>query len=217
MLKFKQKGEHLHIYVNSETIELTAHLDVKEKFWQLCKRGNVQRSPRAKQLLLQALTCPEEVWVIGDTDWAGIMGGGAYSAFRNKSGYQHVFVWDPSTKLSFDASSRWTPQSDGKTAKFGGGQDRIALDEHVTILHELGHFDQFLNNRDWYMERVDKQRSGPANDVFVSCQGDIESDNLSRNEWPVCDELGHRKRQTYWDDNGEVRLLTELSKFGVRF
>jgi len=82
-------------------------------------------------------------------------------------------------------------------------------------LHELGHFDQFLSKRDWYLDLLAKQSSGTEAER-TSCQGGIEADNLARNEWPVCSDLGIPKRQTYWDDFGKVRTTSDLAKFGVK-
>ncbi len=212
MIKYVEKGSTIQIVCSGQQITLNGHLDVKSEFWKVMNHGKVNASPRAKELLKMALECDEDLWIVGDTEWAGIMGGAAYGFYEGQ--YKHVMVWDPSAKLSFDPAGQW--QALGKTkARFEGKEGGADLENYIVALHELGHFEQFLTKGSWYTDRVATQRTEGSGVMFNSCQGDIEADNLSRNEWPICTDLGVTKRQSYWDRPGEVRLVSNLSKFGV--
>lgn len=214
MIKYVGKGRTIEIVCNGEAIELTGHVEVQTAFWKVMKHGRVNASKRAKELLEKALLCKEELWIVGDTDWAGIMGGAAYGYYEGKN--KHVMVWDPSATLNFDPTGKWVKTTGGE-AKFEGKQDGAVLEGFIVALHELGHFEQFLTKGSWYTDRVATQRKEGAGRLFTCCQGEIEADNLGRNEWPICTELGVRKRQSYWDRPGEIRLVEDLNKFGVKF
>lgn len=219
-INFKTKGQTLTVtHTSKGPITFTAEIDTKEVFWTTLKKANVQTSARAKKLLEQALMCPEELWVIGDVTKCGDQGGAAYAAIPTATGYVHVLIWNPEAELSYDASARWVPKPRSTTEGTLKLVDRNAakgkLGPEILLLHELGHFDQFLTRKDWYLGLCAKQATASTPTEFTACQGDIEADNLARNEWPVCNDLGIHKRQTYWDDFGKVVTTENLAKFGI--
>lgn len=222
-INFKEKGQQLSVtHLTKGAITFTAEIDTKELFWKTLAKANAGTSKRAKELLEQALRATEELWVIGDITKTKDQGGAAYAAIPTSGGYVHVLVWDPSAEMTYDAAAKWVPKFKSTTEGTLKLTDRNAekgkLGPEILLLHELGHFDQFLNRRDWYLERCAKQASSTTTPTeFTACQGDIEADNLSRNEWPVCTELGIHKRQTYWDDFGKVVTTENLAKFGITF
>lgn len=220
-IKFKEKGQTLTVIHNTKgPITYNAEIDVKELFWKTLKKVEIITSKRAHNLLDLALRTPEELWVIGDITQTGDQGGAAYAAIPQGQSFVHVMIWDPNAELKYDAAAKWVP----KPYKPGYGTlkltDRDApkgtLPSHMLLMHELGHFEQFLNKRDWYLNILTRQ-SQATGEEFTACQGDIEADNFLRNEWPICNELGIPKRQTYWDDFGNIRTTADLEKFGVKF
>ncbi|MDG1491580.1 MAG: hypothetical protein P8R43_06780 [Planctomycetota bacterium] len=223
MINFIPVGQSIQIVAGAATQTLTADLDVKASFWPVLKKGMVEKSKRAKELLDQALRCDEVLWIIGDRVNAEAMGGAAYGAYDGDV-YKHVMVWDPTATLNFDPTgvwakkpvSKWAKPGTKETATFKGKGGSMDLPPHVVLLHELGHFDQFLN---WpaYKDKVRDQRGPDSAKLFKGCQGDIEAHNLASNEWPICSQLGITKRQSYWDRPGEVRLVENLDKFNVKF
>jgi hypothetical protein len=67
----------------------------------------------------------------------------------------------------------------------------------VSLIHELGHAKQFLEKPQWFEATFDAAIKGGGSRATNPAKYEIEDDNVSRHEKPVCLELGKPAREKY--------------------
>jgi hypothetical protein len=82
---------------------------------------------------------------------------------------------------------------------------RLKFPQSVVLFHELGHAVQWKTRQKWYEKQVDK---GFNSQGFFE---EMERDNLSKVEWPMCQELGIHIRRNYLDLEHRRSTLVEMN------
>ena len=82
---------------------------------------------------------------------------------------------------------------------------RLAFPQSVVLFHELGHAVQWKTRQQWDAKQIDK---GMNSQGFFE---DLERDNLSKVEWPMCQELGVHVRRNYLDLEHRRSTLVEVN------
>jgi hypothetical protein len=108
-------------------------------------------------------------------------------------------VWSPTKKFKCKAGeitgySKW---SGAPTVKAGSLAETV-LPPEITLIHELGHFKQWIEDPGIFASRG---TDGAITHGHTAVK-DLEADNLKRHEVPVCKEMGLRQRQNYADFTG---------------
>jgi hypothetical protein len=81
--------------------------------------------------------------------------------------------------------------------KYAGKKVNVTYPPEITLLHELGHAKQYIENPGWFGS------IGPGGAVPGSMETkDIEADNLRRHENPVCKDYNLLQRVNYGDFEG---------------
>lgn len=106
--------------------------------------------------------------------------------------------------------------------KFVGKETELS--NRIATLHELGHAKQWIERprifvrpitkvRDEIRERAEKMAgpgathvlaAGQNSPLFTSWDPIVEMDNMSRHEWPICQEMGIGYRKNYCDLGGKT-------------
>jgi hypothetical protein len=80
---------------------------------------------------------------------------------------------------------------------YTGKKVDVSYPPEITLLHELGHAKQYIENPAWFGS------NGPSGQLAGSKETkEIEADNLKRHENPVCKEYGLLQRVNYGDFEG---------------
>ena len=133
---------------------------------------------------------------------------GQESAFRGATGSETTskLVWDE--KVEFPILVDATQVS--TTRKFMGkdltttktAAKLSPLPPEIVLIHELGHAAQHIGEMPTYATLFASGSGGIA---------EIEADNLARNECPICDDFGLRRRSSYLHYKGS----NETSKWAI--
>jgi hypothetical protein len=115
--------------------------------------------------------------------------------------------------------------------------------QEIVLYHELGHAKQFLDNARHYQKMIDWSFGHPITRIRTFPNGSqtttrdrqnrfqksgyfqaLESDNLTKHEWPICAELGFPQRTSYPQFCGSAakaiirrRRLVHNSRFELTF
>ena len=82
---------------------------------------------------------------------------------------------------------------------------RLEFPQSVVLFHELGHAVQWKTRRQWYDKQID---NGLNSQGFFE---GLERDNLSKVEWPMCQESGVHIRRNYLDLEHRRSTLVEMN------
>ena len=105
-------------------------------------------------------------------------------------------VWDAGGVFK-TKGAEITGYRDSGAPKYAGAKRTVTYPPEITLLHELGHALQYIENPGWFGS------NGPGGPVAGSKETkDIEADNLKRHENPVCREYGLLQRINYSDFEG---------------
>ena len=162
----------------------------------------VAKSVRAKAIIELVEASPHVIEVVVGTSV------GTESAFRGAMGTETTskLVWDPSVSFPILVD----PQAVSKTITIAGTARTTTrtvatlspLPAELVLIHELGHAAQYISEFPTYKTLFATGAAGIA---------EIEADNLSRNEGPICDDYNLRRRSHYLHYKGS----NETSKWGI--
>jgi hypothetical protein len=146
------------------------------------------KSKRAKEIIELVEADPHVIEVVVGTSV------GTESAFRGAVGTETTskLVWDPTVDFPILVDA----QQVSKTIKIAGTERTTTktvaklapLPADIVLIHELGHAAQYIKELPTYKTLFAAGKDGIA---------EIEADNLKRNEWPICDDYGLRRRSSY--------------------
>lgn len=131
---------------------------------------------------------------------------GTESAFRGAMGTEtsSKLVWDDNVSFPILVDSKQittTRKILGKDVTTTKTQAKLSpLPAEIVLIHELGHACQYLGELATY-----KTLFGAGGIA------EIEADNLTNTEWPVCDDYGLMRRSNYMHYRGS----TETSKWSI--
>lgn len=172
MLKFVDKIYGFTSNANPRTTYLKAKLSL------------VSKSKRAREILNLVENSAHVIEVVVGSSV------GQESAFRGAVGTEKEskLVWDPGVDFPILVDPKQvSKQSFGRTitktvAKLS------PLPAEIVLIHELGHAAQYISELPNYATLFAAGPTGIAQ---------IEADNLARNEWPICDDYGLKRRSSY--------------------
>lgn len=148
----------------------------------------IGKSRRAKEIIELVEADPHVIEVVVGPSV------GTESAFRGAVGAESAskLVWDPAVSFPIlvDPQSVTTTRTVGSSTR--STTKTVAklapLPAELVLIHELGHAAQYLKELPSYKSLFAGGKDGIA---------EIEADNLTRNEWPICDDFGLQKRSNY--------------------
>jgi hypothetical protein len=151
-----------------------------------------KKSPTAKDLIdfVQASPLTVEILCANEP--------GAFGPFNDEwSLTGPCIIWSPTKKFKCKAGTIKGYRASGAPILEGKKVDTFYGPE-ITLLHELGHFRQYIEDATRFASR------GPTGEIVEGKMAvkDIEADNLRRHENPVCKELGLPQRLQYSDFDG---------------
>jgi hypothetical protein len=133
---------------------------------------------------------------------------GQESAFRGAVGNEGTskLVWDEKVEFPILVDAQQVETTTTFLGKPRTTTKTVAklspLPPEIVLIHELGHAAQFIKEMPTYSTLFASGAGGVAQ---------IEADNLKRNEWPICDDYGLRRRSSYLHYKGS----NETSKWKI--
>jgi hypothetical protein len=161
------------------------------------------KSARAKEIIATVRTSQHVVDIVVGSSV------GQDSAFRGAMGDEKnsKLIWDPSVSFPIlvDPKQITTSRKMGTTTltTTKTAATLAPLPAEIVLIHELGHAAQYMGELATYKTLFASGTTGIAQ---------IEADNLTRNEWPICDDYSLARRSSYLHYKGS----NETAKWAIQ-